>query len=189
MKKIITTISHKQQSGFTLLETLFAVIIFSFALVSLIGITGKGVSATVSAKQQLTAEFLAEELLEVARNTRDGNLQNNDTWLAGGIDQCTPSQPCDVDYSRMDGANGVLFLKPGSSGELFEGNGVFRPDTSLGGTFSGFSRGLVYTPIMGSQGKLTATVTWQQKTLTRKFQISTYIADWYTAEPVPDDTQ
>ncbi len=182
MKKIITTISHKQQSGFTLLETLFAVIIFSFALVSLIGITGKGVSATISARQQLTAEFLAEELLEVARNTRDGNLLSEIPWTTG-IDLCTPSSPCDVNYGNTNS----LSLEPGSgTNPLYENDGSFRPDSNIAGPASGFSRGLVYTPITSSQGKLTATVTWRQKTLIRKFEISTYIADWYNTAPDPN---
>jgi prepilin-type N-terminal cleavage/methylation domain-containing protein len=67
---------HMTVSGFTLLEMLFAVIIFSFALVSLITITGKGVAATSSAKEQLTAQYLAEELIEVGRNMRDHNYLN-----------------------------------------------------------------------------------------------------------------
>lgn len=184
MKKIITIISHKQQSGFTLLETLFAVIIFSFALVSLIGITGKGVSATISAKQQLTAQFLGEELLEVARNIRDGNLQNGQVWN-DRIIQCTES--CDVDYSNMNGTNGSLSLEPGGDEMLYEIDGVFRPAGS-GGLPSGFKRNLVYEDKGNSQAKITATVTWQQKTLTRKFQISTYLADWYTAAPDPNAT-
>lgn len=182
MKKIITTIYTKQQSGFTLLETLFAVIIFSFALVSLIGITGKGVSATISARQQLTAQFLAEELLEVARNTRDGNLVSEIPWTTG-IDQCTPSNPCDVVYGNTN----FLSLEPSSgTNPLYENNGSFRPDSSIAGPASGFSRGLVFTDLGNNQGKLTATVTWQQKTLKRKFEISTYIADWYHVAPDPN---
>jgi prepilin-type N-terminal cleavage/methylation domain-containing protein len=184
MKKIITTISQKQQSGFTLLETLFAVIIFSFALVSLIGITGKGVSATVSAKQQLTAEFLAEELLEVARNTRDGNFQSGTTPWTTGISQCTEQSPCDIDYGNT---NYLSLVSQNGANELYENDGSFRPVDQLpGGLPSGFSRGLVFTDLGNNQGKLTATVTWQQKTLTRKFQISTYISDWYTAAPDPN---
>lgn len=179
-------------SGFTLLEMLFAVIIFSFALVSLIGITGKGVATTVGAKDQLTAQFLAEELLEVARNTRDQNYlirfsaaggNPAQDWL-NGLSVCEEDTPCDIDYP----SDGQPVLEPCPSdpcGPLYElPGGVFTADENSGGDRSRFSRGLVIktttNPTSGEidQVDATATVYWNQKALSRSYTLSTGLTDW-----------
>lgn len=177
MKKQTSHYIQKTHSAFTLLEMLFAVIIFSFALVSLIGITGKGVVATITAKNQLTAQYLAEELIEVARNMRDSNyVAGNAAWDTG-IAVCTESEPCDVDYS---GSRPVLASDPGA---LYQNDGVFGPaDTIGGGNPSIFSRELYFKTIgADNQGELVSIVRWQEKGIERKFELKTYIADWQTA--------
>jgi prepilin-type N-terminal cleavage/methylation domain-containing protein len=170
MKKQISHYIQKTHQAFTLLEMLFAVIIFSFALVSLIGITGKGVVATITAKNQLTAQYLAEELIEVARNVRDSNYVTGSAWL-DGIEICTESEPCGVDYS------GKPVLMDGRE-TLFENEGVFGST----GNPSPFSRELYFKPFGSdsNQGELISTVRWQEKGVERKFELKTYIADWQT---------
>ena len=171
MKKQTSHYIQKTHQAFTLLEMLFAVIIFSFALVSLIGITGKGVVATITAKNQLTAQYLAEELIEVARNVRDSNYVTGTAAWDTGIVECTESEPCGVDYL------GKPTLTKGRE-TLFENEGVFGPT----GNPSPFSRELYFKSIgTGSQGELVSTVYWQEKGVERKFELKTYIADWQTA--------
>jgi prepilin-type N-terminal cleavage/methylation domain-containing protein len=172
-------ITNTQHNGFTLLEMLFAVIIFSFALVSLIGITGKGVIASITAKNQLVAQYLAEELIEVARNTRDSNYINGQLWL-NNLDQCTEEDTCDIDYG-----GGAPTLLPGGGSVLYENGGVYSADSSLGGSPTPFSRELYFTSnndsgSVSNQGTLIATVSWEEKGVNRVFELKTYIADWQT---------
>ncbi len=172
MKKQISHYIQKTHQAFTLLEMLFAVIIFSFALVSLIGITGKGVVATITAKNQLTAQYLAEELIEVARNVRDSNYVTGSAWLTN-MEQCTESNACDVDYTSS--SRPILSTE---KGQLYENEGVFGST----GNPSPFSRELYFESIgTGNQGMLVSTVYWQEKGVERKFELKTYIADWQTA--------
>lgn len=176
MKKQISHYIQKTHQAFTLLEMLFAVIIFSFALVSLISITGKGVVATITAKNQLTAQYLAEELIEVARNVRDSNYVTGTAEWNTGIVECTESELCGVDYSQKP------VLKTGRE-TLYENNGVFGPaDIIGGGGESIFSRELYFKPFGSdsNQGELISTVRWQEKGVERKFELKTYIADWQT---------
>ena len=57
--------------GFTLIETMVALAIFSVSVVSLIVMTSQGVANVSLAKNKLIASYLAQEGIEVVRNNRD----------------------------------------------------------------------------------------------------------------------
>lgn len=168
-------------SGFTLLEMLFAVIIFSFALVSLITITGKGVAATSSAKEQLTAQYLAEELIEVGRNMRDHNYLNYGVadWF-DELEACTGTNVvCDIaDYSVAPLLTPCTSNPGGVCGVLDNNQGQFRSEAGTGDTTT-FERGLTITKSAdGQQAIMTATVRWKQKNLGRVYVLQTSLANW-----------
>lgn len=182
MKKYSPTIINNTSPGFTLLEMLFAVIIFSFALISLMGIASKGVIATATARDQLTAQYLAEEAIETARNTRDSNFlgyQASVDWMTD-IDQCVPTSPCYVDNS---GAVPRLFSCGGlcQNRYLYENEGVFSTDPGIGGNNQTTFSQELYVEKVGtnlSQRKVIATVRWKQKAFDRTFTLQTYLSDW-----------
>lgn len=172
-----------EASGFTLLEMLFAVIIFSFALISLMGIASKGVIATATARDQLTAQYLAEEGLEVARNMRDSNFLgylSNTSWL-DEIENCTKNSPCDITYSSTTPR--LVPVPPGDY--LYENEfGVYRrsDDGNIGGESTTFWREVyIDDPEPGmptNQKKMVSTVHWKQKAFDRSYTMQTYISDW-----------
>lgn len=57
--------------GFTLVETLVSLFIFSLSITAIIVVTGKGVADTTIAKNKITAVALAQEGIEIVRNIRD----------------------------------------------------------------------------------------------------------------------
>lgn len=177
-----------EASGFTLLEMLFAVIIFSFALISLMGIASKGVIATATARDQLTAEYLAEEGLEVVRNLRDSNFLGyaaNTPWLTI-IDQCLESSPCDVVYSTSSGQPTLTVCSSGQCDVLTEGEGVFKSPNDGGvGENTTFSREIYVdkTGLPENQRKVVSTVHWNQKAFKRSFTTTTYISNWQDVSP------
>jgi prepilin-type N-terminal cleavage/methylation domain-containing protein len=61
----------QKNKGFTLVETLISISIFSVSIVSLMSILGSGLSNTGYAKQKMTAGYLAQEGIEILRNKRD----------------------------------------------------------------------------------------------------------------------
>lgn len=188
MKKNNTYSLNIHTKGFTLLEMLFAVIIFSFALISLMGIASKGVIATATARDQLTAQYLAEEGLEVVRNLRDSNFLEfaTDTpWLTN-IGQCSENNPCDIEYSQSNQPVLKQCSGSGACSALSEGGGVFRsPDDGAIGEPTTFSREIYVTGdgLPGNQRKVVSTVRWNQKTFKRSFTIDTYISDWQRTTP------
>ncbi len=73
---------HKNK-GFTLVEMLIGVLIFSLSLVALMTISSKGLKAARGAEKQVIADYLAIEAIEVVRNMRDESFLKNlgtSTW-------------------------------------------------------------------------------------------------------------
>jgi len=92
--------------GFTLVEALVAVIIFSIATVTLMGSLGKGISDTGYAKAKMTAEYLAVEGIEYMRALRDTHVLFDP---AGGAVGWTSFNSNLTDASACNGANGCYF--------------------------------------------------------------------------------
>ena len=56
--------------GFTLVETLVAISIFTMSILALLVILTQGIANTNYAKHKITASYLAQEGIEYARNVR-----------------------------------------------------------------------------------------------------------------------
>ncbi len=60
--------------GFTLIEMLIAVLIFSLSLAALMTISSRGLRVAKNAERDVTADYLAMEAIEIARNLRDNTI-------------------------------------------------------------------------------------------------------------------
>lgn len=160
----------KLHKGFTLIETLFAVLIFSTALISLMAISGRGVSATNIAKQQIVAQYLAQEGIEVVRNIRDSNfISNNPNWL-DGIDDCTSSNPCNVVY----GSQAPTVSSQTSSIVFQDANGFFQDI----GDNSGYRRSIKVIQRSPNDYLVQSEVVWNTRTIERRVLLETIITRW-----------
>ncbi|NBV76697.1 prepilin-type N-terminal cleavage/methylation domain-containing protein [bacterium] len=63
--------------GFTLIETLVAVMILSLALIGPMALVARSVATSFYSRDQVVAFFLAQEALESIRNARDNNILSN----------------------------------------------------------------------------------------------------------------
>ena len=65
---------NKKNSGFTLVETLVALFIFSISIFTVMYALSSGVSNTIYAKNKIIAEYLAQEGMEYFKNIRDTSM-------------------------------------------------------------------------------------------------------------------
>lgn len=79
-------VKSNTEKGFTLLETLVAVFILTLALTGPVYIATLALRSSVTARDGISARYLAEEVVEVIRNHRDvrslrGALYSKEEWL------------------------------------------------------------------------------------------------------------
>ncbi len=80
--------SKVMRGGFTLIETLVAVLLLATAIAGPLTIASKGLLAASVARDQITAFYLAQDAVEYVRYQRDSNKLSNAAWLAG-LAACT----------------------------------------------------------------------------------------------------
>ena len=87
--------SFRSQHGLTLIESLVAVFIFSLSLVALMVISSRGIQSIAVASTRATAQFLAQEGIEIIEAIRDDNFLNvnSSSWLAN-LDPCMTGNGC-----------------------------------------------------------------------------------------------
>ena len=96
------SLSFKKQysiKGFTLIETLFAIVIFSLALVSLMAVVSQGIVTTKNSTNEMTAAYLNQEALEALRWWRDTERARVVAATAPGVSAALV-MPATVDHIR-----------------------------------------------------------------------------------------
>ncbi len=88
MKKFsIYNFQFTKKDGFTLVETLVAISIFTTSIIVLMSVLGQGISDTGYAKKKIIAAYLAQEGIEYIRNIRDTNVLYNLSGSQAGWDK------------------------------------------------------------------------------------------------------
>lgn len=89
------------EKSFTLLELIIVIFILSISLGAMVFVVAKMISYSSFNKSKFIAVYLAQEGVELIRNTRDNNWIASQDWLQGFPD-CPSSIPatwCEVDYN------------------------------------------------------------------------------------------
>ncbi len=97
----------QQSRGFTLVETLVAISIFTASILALISVLASGISSTNYAQKKVIAVYLAQEGIEYARNVRDTYVlytgstgKNWSNFRDGNIADITSPYPIDAGFTR-----------------------------------------------------------------------------------------
>ncbi len=172
MKSSITTKKYSKDgkllTGFTIIELIISIFILSVAIVGIYGAFSMIVVLTADASDRLTAAYLAQEGIEIARNIRDTNWLASDSgtttdWLQS-LSACTSDiGGCEADYTTGSGATVPFAMATYQNDYLkIDTNGFYNYSS---GQKTKFRRQILvsFLPGIDYVAKIAVTVYWDEK--------------------------
>ena len=168
MKSLITKRKSYREggplTGFTIIELVISIFILSIAVIGIFNALSVIIILTSDSTDRLTATYLAQEGMEIARNIRDTNWLNMDaaaannnigqvySWVDGLVSQgngadnngviCSAQQPCEADYTYN-------YMHNGQDKLCLNTNGFYYYTNSCPpGSATKFIRQIIITPIV-----------------------------------------
>jgi prepilin-type N-terminal cleavage/methylation domain-containing protein len=150
----------RKNKGFTLLELMITIMVISIGILGIFGLISNTMQSAEELKSRLVATYLAQEGIELVRNSRDNNWKEGKEWT-DGWPNC--SLGCRISYDdpiiRVNGAT----LNINSDG--FYGNA---------GTGTQFTR-TIYITGTGDYREVRAVVSW----LSQEVQVIKRLYNWH----------
>lgn len=176
---MIKKINNKK--GFTIVETLIAVLILSAAILGATSAAQTGISSYIYSKNQIIAFYLAQEGFEQIRNLRDENYLKSNSWLTGiaanNSDPCYFGKTCTVSPVEQTapiqcsgGAGTCLYLRQDLATGFYGYN--------AGWTQTVFQREISLTQLSSDEVAITVVVNWSKGDITRQFKARENIFNW-----------
>lgn len=180
--------------GFTLVETLVALAIFSVSILGLMSVLSQGISDTSYAKRKNIAAYLAQEGIEYMRNIRDTYVLYSEdgsigwdvfkTKLISSPAKCHLDNGCyfddqDLNYNnQVQPITGIYMIECGVTCASL----LYDSDTGkynyITGDNSGFIRKIQVDLISGNELKISSTVFWTQGSGTYQMTFSENLFRW-----------
>src|SRR3989338_37984 len=166
---------NNKNSGFTLVETLVAISIFTTSIVALFAVLTQGISNNNYVKRKITASYLAQEGIEYMRNMRDTFVLYDPASSQAGWDGfknkltssgCQLANGCYFDDQNLNYTNnsqpmaGITLTACGASCPTLLYNGATGKYGYASGTSSGYIRKTGMTQISANEVKIFSTITW-----------------------------
>jgi len=170
--------SKQKNTGFTLVETLIAISIFSVSIIAMMSVLGGGISNTNYAKKKMTASYLAQEGIEYIRNMRDNYVLYpvNGTWnsFKSQLAPCNSGSECGFSTT-----NPIVISKCTSNPnvcKIYLDNGNYN--TNSIGNDSGFTRKIWATTVSSDEIKIYSAVSWTQGSGSFNITFSENLFNW-----------
>jgi prepilin-type N-terminal cleavage/methylation domain-containing protein len=177
----------QKNKGFTLIETLVAISIFSMSILGLLSVLSSGIADTNYAKQKVIAGYLAQEGIEYVRNMRDTYILYPSQGLSWAIFENKVSPVCSNDFCGVDisapvtDANAIAPCSNMNNCKLYISDGNYSVDSGVGND-SGFVRQIQATPIVvggvTSEIKVISKVSWTQGSGSYNITLSEDLFNW-----------
>jgi prepilin-type N-terminal cleavage/methylation domain-containing protein len=177
MKKHFLTYFKIQSKGFSLVETLVALTLFSVCLAALMTITARGIGTVIAVKQEITARYLAQDALEGFRFLRDtlpfGSLLTDIN--GNGVPLNTNSS---VIIDTSSGVPSIVGCGGSTNcGQLYKDTNGFFTHTSTG-AITDFSRTVRFQEINNEYIEMEATVRWNVRGVERSLTNYQILTSW-----------
>ncbi|MDP3697556.1 MAG: hypothetical protein Q8R55_06105 [Candidatus Taylorbacteria bacterium] len=162
----------ENSNGFTIVEVVTAAFLISVGLLGAFALIERVATGTRTSLSRLTASYLSQEGIEIARNIRDTNLLEMNQGAGGawndGLTSC--SRGCQIDYNNDSfSAYDASFLKNNDS--------VYSYDA---GSNTKFQRKITITSPNAYTLFVVVDVFWQDRGKNLSFQSATQLFNWYS---------
>lgn len=176
--------SNKRQRGFTLLETVIAMVILSFGILSVAAVYTQAIQASNSNQMSFIAQQKAQEAMETIFTARDSGtltFANIANVSQGGLFLDGPQPLCDA---GPDGVLGTADDNCNIPNVIVTGPG---PDNILGtaddtviNLNTWMTRTIAINPVNGTQrlNQVTVTVSYTYQGKRSQFVLVSYISGW-----------
>ena len=164
--------------GFTLVETLVAISIFTVSILALMAVLSQGIADTSYAKQKIIAGYLAQEGIEYVRNMRDTKVLygSGNPWNQFKSD----FSPCNSENNACGFVKPLPFSVSTCSAlndcKLYVNDGGY--DTNPSGSYSGFVRKIWMDTAGANEVKIFSKVSWTQGSGSYKITFSENLFNW-----------
>lgn len=188
----MTNFKIKKNKGFTLVETMFAIYILTFTIVGLMTVVANSLFAARYAKDEITVNYLLQEVIDYVRNDRDSTvfLESGGAWdtFFGKYNDkgCSTSAGCYFDVlanpvkiRSCDSSSGCpnLYYNENAIDTPFYVNGDGSSMSDMLKT--NFQRKIVVTTNANpDEIDVTVTVTWKNGSMPITRSLSTSLMNW-----------
>ncbi|HXY14188.1 MAG TPA: prepilin-type N-terminal cleavage/methylation domain-containing protein [Terriglobales bacterium] len=189
-------LSAKRESGFSLIEVMFSMVIMTVGLVSLLAVMGIAMASTQTSEQNAIAKRLANEAMESILTARETSQVQ---WAQIANGNCAVGQNCGIflpgpQSINLPGADGIIgtsddaaagpqiLEQPGSTGVYA---GTCPPDTCY--SLNNYTRTIAITPFALAGGgtdpnlnsiTITVTFTTPQLRVPQNYVLQTLISQY-----------
>jgi prepilin-type N-terminal cleavage/methylation domain-containing protein len=176
---------HFTQKGFTLLETLVAVLLISLSIVAFLGNTTTSIRGTQQAVLSLSAQALAQEGVELVFAIRNSNFLATPAlaWNTGISDQEQCIGGCTIDpYPTLTTISVTPCAARSCSLLYTDQAGIFTH--SAVGDVTPFSRIVYINPNDATGGIVVrSVVSWPDGATMRSATVTSFLMNWFQAPP------
>ena len=170
-----------QLKGFTLVETMVAIFILTISITTFMSIVANGLFTSRYARDEITAGYLMQEVVDYIRNDRDTNILLGTTTWANFLTRyssCTSSgNGCYIEVS--DDNTGPRVCPDQYCSIYYNENATSGPYYSYSGsTKSKFTRRIVVTNPVADEMDIEVTVTWLNGNKTITKSLKTTLMKW-----------
>jgi Tfp pilus assembly protein PilV len=176
--------SQASAQGFSLIETMFAILVLSIGVLSLAGILAAGLAYMSSSQDDFLAQQKAEEAVESIFTARDSaalnwaainNVSNGGIFTNGAAQLCDPGPDGIVGTTDDNCAKPDCIITPGPDGILGTADDVCVP-------LQTFTRTVAITTNVNGDTTLkqiTVTMNYNVGRLTRQYVLNTFISSTF----------